>query len=563
MTYEPGRDSRPRVEPNLDLVARQRHATRRAFLEWGLGAGGTLAVLPWLAACGTSRGAPGSANSLLGVSAEIAPLEASGDPLPGASRYGSWRVRDGLPEFVYAADQDSLSEAEWDPIDAPKTRRHFHLVGNRGLQMLVANDGTVGLFDESEGVRWLVYAGAEGGTGVSQIVEATGQPVWGSAFAQRPPGPAPQRVFGPTYFQVLAQHDGLSLERTLLCPEGDARWVLVRVRLTLSERARPRRVEHREIWRLRPRFLTVWQKDPVRDEQAAAVRYHISTRDRAVIAREDFSQASAAIGSEAELRLEALGETAATLSASEDPPNNPTRSPIEHRWPTLAARTEVALSSGESRTLWFRFGRTEGELAEAPEEVFARSMRSLRQRLPVARVERAPEAGHEIPWHVAALTGGASVDRVLGGHSLSQGSAYSFVVGANAAARDALQHALPWSTPSRISPCRCSRTPVPGALPTAICPSRCRATSPRSPTCCGRPTKICGRCGWPPSTPSPPATLRPSRRRCRFIPAVVLRRSRCESICCVSTGSSSTWWDVAAAAMCVSSTPIGTTRPSR
>ena len=59
------------------------------------------------------------------------------------------------------------------------------------------------------------------------------------------------------------------------------------------------------------------------------------------------------------------------------------------------------------------------------------------------RATRAPEAAVEIPWHAALLTGGACADGVLGGHTLDQGSAYSFRHGFNGAARDPLQHALP------------------------------------------------------------------------------------------------------------------------
>ena len=49
----------------------------------------------------------------------------------------------------------------------------------------------------------------------------------------------------------------------------------------------------------------------------------------------------------------------------------------------------------------------------------------------------------DTPWHAALLTGGSCVDGVLGGHTLDQGSAYSFRHGFNGAARDPLQHALP------------------------------------------------------------------------------------------------------------------------
>ena len=67
--------------------------------------------------------------------------------------------------------------------------------------------------------------------------------------------------------------------------------------------------------------------------------------------------------------------------------------------------------------------------------MYATSLAGLRERL--------PSGAPEIAWHAALLTGGACVDGVLGGHTLDQGSAYSFRHGFNGAARDPLQHALP------------------------------------------------------------------------------------------------------------------------
>src|SRR5512147_2295415 len=75
---------------------------------------------------------------------------------PRASLYGRWVVRDGMPAFAYDADQEALAAAEWDPIIAPRTRRHWLMVGNRAIRLQAANDGTVALFDESYGLRWLV-----------------------------------------------------------------------------------------------------------------------------------------------------------------------------------------------------------------------------------------------------------------------------------------------------------------------------------------------------------------------------------------------------------------------
>ena len=86
------------------------------------------------------------------------------------SLYGEWSTRGGLPVFVYRADHDVLPEAEWDPIQALPTRRHWVMVGNRSIQMQVANDGRVALFDERYSQRWLT-APDPAGTGVSLIEE--------------------------------------------------------------------------------------------------------------------------------------------------------------------------------------------------------------------------------------------------------------------------------------------------------------------------------------------------------------------------------------------------------
>jgi hypothetical protein len=88
-------------------------------------------------------------------------------------------------------------------------------------------------------------------------------------------------------------------------------------------------------------------------------------------------------------------------------------------------KIEVPLDAG-AHTVWFRFG--------LPGSVVLPS--DLGSPL-------VPTWPSELQWHAAMLTGAACVDGVLGGHTLNQGSAYSFRHGFNGAARDPLQHALP------------------------------------------------------------------------------------------------------------------------
>lgn len=349
------------------------------------------------------------------------------------SPFGHWRYNNQLPEFVYTADHESLPEAQWDPIDRPPSRRHFHMSGNRALQMQVANDGSIALFDESEGMRWLVYGDDNQGTGYSLITEQDGL-VWGSDYSRRPPGDIPERIFGGSYFEVATEHEGLALRRTVLCPEGDVPWLLVRVELALDATRVGRRIKHTEQWQLRPHFLQTWQPEAEREKIAAKTRYRITSTETSLIAKEDFSDAALAIGEPAELILERALSTPAILTAIVTEGNT---------HPLLQAESALDLKPGQSRVLWFRFGRAQGHMPEQPRQYFSRSLQQLAARLPRSSGKLAGPQQHEIPWHAAVLSGAANRDRILGGHTLNQGSVYGFGLGANAAARDSLQHALP------------------------------------------------------------------------------------------------------------------------
>jgi hypothetical protein len=394
---------------------------RRAVLRLGAVTGAAL-CLPWAAACGDR------------AATTIDPID------PGRSPYGRWIERDGLPAFVYDADQDSLPFAEWDPILAPRTRRHWTMLGNRALRVQAANDGTVGVFDESEGLRWII---APDPAGSGESILDDGGARWGSAWTRRAGERAPARTFAPARFTVEDERDGLTLERTIHCPDGEVPWLLVRVRLTLARDARAARtVKHVERWALAPRFLNLLESEPHRRAvAAAAVAYDVAAGARGLVARERFvvpdddpSLASSVFGTPLTLVLETLGDTTGTarVSSGDAPPH-----------PALEIESPVALDPGDTVELWFRFGRDDGDAPGDPSALCAASTDALARRLPRATAPQAPEAAREIPWHAAMLDGGLAIDRVIGGHSLDQASTYAYVIGFNGAARDPLQHALP------------------------------------------------------------------------------------------------------------------------
>mgnify|MGYP002629492948 CR=1 FL=1 len=349
-----------------------------------------------------------------------------------ANYFGEWGSTHDLPVFNYRLDQSSDPMAEWDPIDRPLSRRHFHVMGNRALQVVISNRGDAGVFEESEGHRWLFYQDDVGGAGHSVIIEPNA-PRWGSVYSDRPMGTVPLRQFGPTHFCVTAEQAGLRLSRTLLCPEGDRSWLMVKVELSLSNDSAPRQFTHVESWPLRPRFLQTFQPEAQRDAVASQVSYEMTLAPESVVAREIFNSEAGTIGSPATLILECLGKQNSGQAAFLEMP----------QWPAMEVRTHIVLEPGESRTLWFRVGRMTPEEIAFPEDFYRQQFEQLSARLPVVSSSLAPNVAREIPWHAAVLSGGANRDSVLGGHTLNQSSIYGFGLGGNAAARDTLQHAIP------------------------------------------------------------------------------------------------------------------------
>ena len=360
-----------------------------------------------------------------------------------ASRFGDWETAYGLPAFAYLADHEVHPDAEWDTLEYGPTRLHWAGFGNRRLQVFAYNDGTVAVWDEADGMRWLT-APQPGGTGVFRATEPGAAATWSTAYAERPPGSTVKRLFGPTWFQVALAHDGLAIERTVLCPEGEVPWLLIRVRLTA---ARPMTIRHLEEWTIRPLYPNMFVARTISAAVATeCIDYLVEEHPRRVEATElrsgestrVFPQADyaplvvpLAIGPPARLRLEALGEH--EVNAHTD----------GARHPALRLSGETYLEPDRPHERWFRFGRVDDSSVVDPAGLWEESLAAVRKRLPAAACDRAPVAAREIPWHAALLTGAACADQVLGGHTLNQGAPYSYQLGFNGAARDPLQHAVP------------------------------------------------------------------------------------------------------------------------
>ncbi|MBC9713692.1 hypothetical protein H9Y04_14050 [Streptomyces sp. TRM66268-LWL] len=302
------------------------------------------------------------------------------------SGYGRWIDDSGLPAFALFTGPPPPA---WNRVIDPPTRRRWVHLGNRRLTLVADTDGRCGLWDEHKDLRWLTEPEPRG-TGVSRVYDGESELL----ASARSEGRDPQIVFGPTYLRVGSACPDLALERTVRLPEGEEPVVLITVAVT-NHRAEQVTWTLSEEWDVRQRVLGYLE-----------------------------------IGARTERPSYEGGELLGLAGPG---------GVAEGAQGLLRVEVPLELGPGEREVVQFRFGL--GDLSGGPES--AADLDALRRRLPTAAAEQAPQAAHEIPWHAALLTGAACTDGVLGGHTLDQGSAYSYRHGFNGAARDPLQHALP------------------------------------------------------------------------------------------------------------------------
>jgi len=113
----------------------------------------------------------------------------------------------------------------------------------------------------------------------------------------------------------------------------------------------------------------------------------------------------------------------------------------------------VRLNPGESRTLSFLFGYVpEGfeleslinKYKQIYHELFENSCQQWKKNRMELRIQNEPWVNRELFWHYYYLRGAMTYDSYFKEHILSQGHIYQYIIGFQGAARDPLQHALPF-----------------------------------------------------------------------------------------------------------------------
>lgn len=356
------------------------------------------------------------------------------------SSFGEWSTDTELPSFRYARDVRTDSVTEWDRCVMPPTRRQVHVTGNQRLTLLADNEGRTAVLDEAYGLRWLT-PWEPYGTGET-LLEHAGRTVGTAVLSW--PVEMPELSFEVDGLLTRIANAGVHLSRRVYCPYGESPWVLVDLDLE-NPGDEPVQVTVIERWHIWAEWLNlkdihrtedVWEEISVdrRAEVTSSIRYDVALDGRGVTATESRPEPGSVsphevFGPKATIRLECLSADVRVQASTDD-----------DSMPTLELRMPLHLAPRGRSKVTLRFGLIEQETSEV--ESIGSPRDSLGADLP--RVEGGPPHWQrEARWHAAMLLAGTSVDRVLGGHTLNQGSAYQWLMATNAAARDPLQHALP------------------------------------------------------------------------------------------------------------------------
>lgn len=119
----------------------------------------------------------------------------------------------------------------------------------------------------------------------------------------------------------------------------------------------------------------------------------------------------------------------------------------------LFLERHLDLAPGQSKTLYFLYGYLPEsasldalitKYSASPASLFAASSHEWRSTIPTFRVDSAPWIARESAWNSGYIRSGITYDSSFREHILSQGAGYQYLAGLQGAARDPLQHALPF-----------------------------------------------------------------------------------------------------------------------
>lgn len=417
----------------------------------------------------------------------------------GGGIFGEWTIDGaGLPAYDYRLDQHADARGEWELTDSDAEgerlvrRDHWAAFGNRRVNAMASNDGTIEVVTQDRGVEHLNVRDDSQGNfvgGFSYLDD--GSATWSTAHAHRPRPSTTTRRFGMGYAESSLRHRGVLFTRRTSAPVGDEPVVVSEVTLE-NLGGRQKRLAHYEYWDVGRRPIEInWAVSgdvlslapanarAARDARNALFSERVSFDPvaRALYVERSYVGAAPRPAREAPSSIDlwpnqpflvqALGEPSDTFvdqaeffggggpgaprAVAERRAGSGTTGGQRSSLPSgqgqphaLVLKSEVELAPGERHTLRFVYGYTRAEEPLVPDarwsdpawDPIAEQAEHLRERMFYFATERDPVLHRELAWHASQLEASIGYRDYWAQPVVPQGSAYLYLHGADGAARD-------------------------------------------------------------------------------------------------------------------------------
>ncbi len=410
----------------------------------------------------------------------------------GSGYFGEW-IEDelGLPAYLYTCDQINDPKAIT-PMNEKwrSNREHLHQVGNDRLVAVASNYGHIQVRQDEGSPKYLnefnpergQFAGGFGYLTDGNNILSTYYPGNADSF---------ERTFGIGYIRKKVNGHGYSIDHNIFAPFGDDPVLISQVKIT-NNRDVPVDLRWIEYWGCHmyqfsaSSFAAVLAGKP--GKHPRDIRHEFSDKFKHMfeaipnglgILESKFLKDLNKTIDPANLKptfvdnfppktfLVSLDAKANAFSTNgkeffgqghtelPDGLNKALKNDIDSNGVEAAMFLErnVKLSPGESRTISFLYGYVpEGfeiellihKYKRIYPDLFEESCRQWKSNRMELKIQNEPWVNRELFWHYYYLRGAMTYDNYFKEHILSQGHVYQYIVGFQGAARDPLQHALPF-----------------------------------------------------------------------------------------------------------------------
>lgn len=410
--------------------------------------------------------------------------------------FGDW-IEDefGLPAYSYMLNQlKDYRKIFWLTKKTNFRKKNWHLLGNDNIISLAVNRGTVEIFSEERGNKYLNYYSPKnkafsGGFGFIK----DGDSKWSMYYSKENAEDYKERIFGMGYYKKSAEKDGLSVEETICTPFGKDTVFVMRVNLknTSSEKKSISYYPYLGVDLVQLSVITTYDSGtgknsgfflhvkPISDEKDGLFAYHTYKRwwrkrpSREAPNPQDFYLPV--------MFLKAISNTSVNsfetkkknflLKRPKDfdgicwadalKSQSLERSRGLKQKGLMVLESKIELNPGEEKELNYIFGYIfpkddkneqliKEEIAELigkyekdTSETINNSAEAWKSYVMNISGDFKDSLTREMKWHSYYLRAGYAYAEYFNNYTVQQGGTYSYKTGQNIAIRDPLQHALP------------------------------------------------------------------------------------------------------------------------